>query len=149
MEAFLDRDPNNTIDIDWSPGHKDIRGNERADELAKAAAEMWCANETTTLTHAKRAAKDKALEKWTAQWRKTHPTGRFGPADRNPPAWKPKPHFMGTKREVYGRLVQCRTGHAFIGEYYAKFVPLERVNCQCGDAFQTREHLLRECGTYE
>ncbi|KAJ7241636.1 hypothetical protein C8J57DRAFT_91139 [Mycena rebaudengoi] len=56
---------------------------------------------------------------------------------------------MGTKREVYGRLVQCRTGHAFIGEYYAKFVPLERVDCQCGDAFQTREHLLRECGTYE
>ncbi|KAF8212753.1 hypothetical protein K438DRAFT_1566265, partial [Mycena galopus ATCC 62051] len=23
-----------------------------------------------------------------------------------------------TKREVYGRLIQCRTEHAFMGEYY-------------------------------
>ncbi|KAJ6613598.1 hypothetical protein B0H10DRAFT_1630755, partial [Mycena sp. CBHHK59/15] len=66
-----------------------------------------------------------------------------------PPAWKPKPHFTNTKREVYGRLVQCRTGHAFIGEYYAKFVPLERIACQCGERYQTREHILRECENYE
>lgn len=28
-KAFPDRDPGNTIDIDWSPGHEDIRGNLR------------------------------------------------------------------------------------------------------------------------
>ncbi|KAJ6609299.1 hypothetical protein B0H10DRAFT_1713802, partial [Mycena sp. CBHHK59/15] len=74
--------------------------------------------------------------------------GRFGPADRVPPAWKSKLHFTGTKREVYGRVVQCRTGHAFIGEYYAKFVPTERMECQCGEPFQTRDHLLWECERY-
>lgn len=57
VEKFLDQDPQNTIDIDWSPGHQDIEGNERADELAKEAAETWCADERTSLTHAKRAAK--------------------------------------------------------------------------------------------
>lgn len=57
VEELLGRDPANTIDIDWSPGHEDIKGNERADELAKAAAQMWCANETTTITHAKRATR--------------------------------------------------------------------------------------------
>ncbi|KAF8124842.1 hypothetical protein K438DRAFT_1649259, partial [Mycena galopus ATCC 62051] len=56
-------------------------------------------------------------------------------------------HFMDAKREVYGRLVQCRTGHAFIGDY-AKFVPMERIGCQCGERFQTREHILRECENY-
>jgi hypothetical protein len=55
---------------------------------------------------------------------------------------------MDTKREVYGRLVQCRTGHAFIGEYYAKFVPMERIGCRCGECLQTREHILRECEKY-
>jgi hypothetical protein len=100
------------------------------------------------LTHAKRAAKDKAPAKWTEKWKKTYPTGRFGPADRLPPAWKPKAHFTGTKREVYRRLVQCRTGHVFIGEYYAKFVPSERVACPCGEPFQTWVHILRECETY-
>ncbi|KAJ7076453.1 hypothetical protein B0H15DRAFT_790487, partial [Mycena belliarum] len=119
-----------------SPGHEDIRGNERADELAKVAAEMWCADETTPRTRAKRAAKDTALKKWTEDRKKTHPTGRCGPADRIPPAWRPNSHLTSTKREIYGRLVRCRTGHAFIGGYYAKFVPLERAGCQCGEPFQ-------------
>ncbi|KAJ7820707.1 hypothetical protein B0H14DRAFT_2519685 [Mycena olivaceomarginata] len=110
---------------------------------------MWCANETTALTHAKCAAKERALTKWTERWKKTYPTGRFTAADRIPPAWKPKPHFTNTKREVYGQLVQCRTGHAFIGEYDAKFVPLERIACQCGERYQTREHILQECEKYE
>ncbi|KAJ7832995.1 hypothetical protein B0H13DRAFT_2428992 [Mycena leptocephala] len=37
---------------------------------------------------------------------------------------------------------------AFIGEYYAKFVPSEPVTCPCGEPFQTRVHILRECETY-
>ncbi|KAJ6629981.1 hypothetical protein B0H10DRAFT_1676601, partial [Mycena sp. CBHHK59/15] len=35
------------------------------------------------------------------------------------------------------------------GEYCAKFVPSECVGCQCGAAFQTRDHILRECEKYE
>ncbi|KAJ6537273.1 hypothetical protein DFH09DRAFT_930974 [Mycena vulgaris] len=35
------------------------------------------------------------------------------------------------------------------GQYYAKFVPSENVDCPCGEVFQTREHLLRECPLYE
>ncbi|KAJ7107294.1 hypothetical protein C8R43DRAFT_204754 [Mycena crocata] len=85
---FLDRDPRNTVDIDWLLGHQDIKGN--GDELAKAAAEMWWANATTTLTQAKRAAKEKGLARWMEKLKKTYPTGRFGPADRIPPAWKPR-----------------------------------------------------------
>ncbi|KAJ7479312.1 hypothetical protein B0H11DRAFT_2280857 [Mycena galericulata] len=38
---------------------------------------------------------------------------------------------------------------AFIGEYYAKFVPSESVECQCGEPFQTREHILRDCEKYD
>ena len=53
------------------------------------------------------------------------------------------------KREVFGRLMQCRTGHGYIGEYYAKFVPTENVDCPCGKNFQTREHILRDCPRYE
>jgi hypothetical protein len=144
IEKFLERNPENTVDIDWSPGHEDIKGNERADTLAKSAAELPCTGESTSMTHAKRAAKENTLRKWTGTWDKTYPTGRFAAADRFPPSWKPKPHFFGTRREVYGRIVQCRTGHAFMGEYYAKFVPTESVRCRCGERFQTRAHILRE-----
>ncbi|KAJ7618981.1 hypothetical protein DFH06DRAFT_83408 [Mycena polygramma] len=37
----------------------------------------------------------------------------------------------------------------FVGEYYNKFVPSEDVDCPCGERFQTREHLLRECPRYQ
>ncbi|KAK0212341.1 hypothetical protein DFS33DRAFT_1247902, partial [Desarmillaria ectypa] len=43
----------------------------------------------------------------------------------------------------------CRTGHGYIGEYYAQFVPSENVDCPCGELFQTREHIIHECPLYE
>ncbi|KAJ7212181.1 hypothetical protein GGX14DRAFT_361970 [Mycena pura] len=49
----------------------------------------------------------------------------------------------------YREVTQCRIGHCFTGEYYSRFVPLEKVDCPCGEAFQTREHLLRDCPQYE
>ncbi|KAL6300202.1 hypothetical protein BKA93DRAFT_740945, partial [Sparassis latifolia] len=48
------------------------------------------------------------------------------------------------------RLVtQCRTGHAFTGEYYSCFVPTESIACPCGAGLQTRKHILLDCERYE
>ncbi|KIK54078.1 hypothetical protein GYMLUDRAFT_128870, partial [Collybiopsis luxurians FD-317 M1] len=41
------------------------------------------------------------------------------------------------------------TGHGYIGEYYSKFVPSKNIDCPCGEHFQTRKHILRECPQYE
>ncbi|KAJ7471919.1 hypothetical protein FB451DRAFT_1251417 [Mycena latifolia] len=70
-------------------------------------------------------------------------------ANRFPPSLRPTPHFRTLKREIFGRVTQCRTGHGYTGEYYSTFVPSEDIDCPCGEAFQTREHLLRECTLYE
>ncbi|KAH9948885.1 hypothetical protein B0H21DRAFT_660920, partial [Amylocystis lapponica] len=43
----------------------------------------------------------------------------------------------------------CRTGHGFLGAYYSQFVPSERVDCPCGAASQTRQHILQDCPRYE
>ena len=39
--------------------------------------------------------------------------------------------------------------HAHIGSYYSRFVPTELVECPCGEARQTRKHILLECKRYE
>ncbi|KAI6128161.1 hypothetical protein EDD16DRAFT_1472646 [Pisolithus croceorrhizus] len=55
-----------------------------------------------------------------------------------------------TRRKTYERLIQCRTGrHAFVGEYFSSFVPLGDPSCPCGEPFQTREHVIASCPTYE
>ncbi|KAI6101635.1 hypothetical protein EDD16DRAFT_1461716, partial [Pisolithus croceorrhizus] len=59
-------------------------------------------------------------------------------------------HFRELNRATYGRLIQCRTGHAFTGEYYSSFVPLENTSCPtCGEHIQAREHILTTCPAFE
>ncbi len=47
-----------------------------------------------------------------------NPAGRFGLANRLEPKLRPTQRFKETPREIFGRLIQCRTGHAHVGEYY-------------------------------
>lgn len=48
-------------------------------------------------------------------------------------------------RELYGRVLQCRAGHGFLGEYYKDFVPSENIDCPCREPVQTRPHVSLDC----
>ncbi|EJD53455.1 hypothetical protein AURDEDRAFT_54215 [Auricularia subglabra TFB-10046 SS5] len=51
---------------------------------------------------------------------------------------------------MFARLLQCRTGHAFTGEYYRAIDKPERgFACTCGVPLQTRDHLLVGCPELE
>lgn len=153
INSFLNRDELNHLHISWIPGHSKINGNERADALAKEAASMPPTDNTTsTISYAYERHKSRSLllEEWTSHWRSTlKANSLFSPADRLPPSLKPRKRFCEPKRAIYGRLIQCRTGHAFTGEYYSSFVPTETTSCSCGEHIQTREHILASCPTYE
>lgn len=148
VDEYLDGDGERMLSIKWCPGHKDVEGNERADEKAKAGSELW-AQDHSTMTNARRRTKEKALKTWQDEWKRTPATGGFTVANRMQPRWKPRENITHTPREVFERLTQCWTKHAFIGEYYAKFVPNKPTGCPCGQQFQTQEHVIRECLRYE
>jgi len=61
------------------------------------------------------------------------------------PVTKIRPYSRGVP---VGRLIQCRTGHAYIGEFRRQFFPEKSVECECGETLQTREHILRTCARY-
>lgn len=84
-------------------------------------------------------------------WRNTlKENSLFVPSDCLPPSLKPRKHFCESNQAVYGRLIQCRTRHAFTGEYYSTFVPLEKSSCPtCGEHIQTREHILTTSPAFE
>ena len=115
IKPLLDRDPNLTITVAWCPSHCDIRGNDRADELAKAATSLECQIPfSVTRANARRRAKRSSLLLWQQDWRNAQKVGRYGVSNHIPPSLKPTPHFLNlkNKREVFGRLLQCRTGHS-------------------------------------
>jgi ribonuclease HI len=147
MTEFLDGNIERTVEVAWVPGHCSVKGNDRADVLAKRGVELGTRMQGTR-SNAMRRAKEKTLSKWTAEWKATVRRGGFGDANRIPPKSKPTKLFKETSREVFGRIVQCRTGHGYIGEYYSRMHIDEKIDCPCGEDVQTREHILCECPSY-
>ena len=150
LRGFLDNEPTHKLTIAWCPSHSDITGNERADELAKEANELtWSAPIGTTRANAIRRAKERTQKDWRIRWLTTPRTGGFAISNRLPPCTRPTKRFSGTPREVFGRLIQCRTGHAYTGEFRRRFFPDKEVDCPCGEAeVQSRHHILTTCTRY-
>jgi len=89
-------------------------------------------------------------EEWTHRWTNQPSTlrSKFHVANRIPPSTKPTKRLITLDRCTFSRTLQCRTGHAHIGDYYRRFVPSENQSCHCSDTLQTRTHILYECKTH-
>ena len=154
IHSLLETHPNLIISVSWCPSHCDIPGNERADTLAKAATKLSCQIPfSTTRSNAKCRIKSTTLKMWVKDWKNTPKSGRFAIANRIQPSLNPTKHLANLKenRETFGRLVQCRTGHAYTGEFRRTFFPLapEPTTCPCdNETPETREHIIRDCPRY-
>jgi ribonuclease HI len=150
ITSFLENDERNTVEIQWSPGHNNIPGNELADKLAKLACSIPPNNPINpSFSHVKRHLQAATMKKWKEKWEASPPTGAYAYANHRPPSKQPPPHFYSLSRELYGRVTQSRTGHAFVGEYYQKMnIRDEPTACPCGAPLQTREHILFDCPRY-
>jgi ribonuclease HI len=149
-DSFLSSSQAHSIRVRWVPGHADIPGNERADELAKEAASLPPAIKSTVTWLGTRATR-KATTTWKRDW-ETWARDRswWGPGVANPPSTKLSrfhQDFQGP-RGTQCRVVQCILGHCFAGEYYARFVPSEGRGCKCGDPFESFNHVIFECHAY-
>jgi ribonuclease HI len=156
ITPLLRTHPDLTISISWCPSHCGIKGNERADELAKEATHLERQTPySVSRSNAIRRTKSTIVKLWKQEWEKQPPSGRYAISNRFPPSIRPTPHFKQLKndRELFGRLTQCRIGHGYTGEFRQKFLPhLDEPNsCPCDNSnmtLETREHILRECPRY-
>ena len=69
------------------------------------------------------------------------------PANCIPPSLQLTPHFKAlcNQREIFGYLMQCRTGHGYFRNYYQSTVPSESKYCPCGEEIQTWKHIIDTC----
>ena len=154
LQPILATNPQLSISISWCPSHCKIKGNDRADALAKKATQKESqAPYNLSQANAARRSKSSILKIWRKEWKNQPKTGRYAVSNQIPPSLNPTPHFRQLKdnRELFGRLTQCRIGHAYTGEFRRSFLPHSEdpVTCPCdNEILQTREHLLRECTKY-
>ena len=146
---FLNENNQATIEVSWVPGHMDIRGNDRADEIAKEATELAPETEIISIAKLQRQLREKMRTEWTSEWANKPMTGRYAIADRMPPSLAGSHAFRTLDRQLLGTVTQARTGHGYFGEYYLTHNIWEPSDCPCGAAIQTRNHIIFECDMYE
>jgi len=145
MTKFLDDNLTYTIEIAWCLSHCNIKGNDRADELAKEATQLvWNASISTSRAFALWQAKASTQSAWVQDWHKAPCKGRFAISNGIPLSLNSTKHFVALKDqcEVFGCLVQCQTGHMYTGEFCKQFFPEKSTNCKCGEDLKTHEHII-------
>ena len=143
---------NATVSLHWVPGHEDIEGNERADQLAKAAAIMHPTSNLTSLALTGIKIKDITHQEWIKVLQQYKDTA----VKKNPNTYASKFRWrirkrlsipVGTKRELASTFYQLKMGHGYMKAYLARIGKSDSSRCSCG-AIQTADHLLLSCKWY-
>ena len=142
-------DCNVEVELSWSPGHANIKGNEYADQLAKEAAQeakdaedLWA---VTSFGDVKLAAKESGIMKWQERWEASE-RGRNLYTFRPKVGHKIQHSFVSPVGESI--VSQLRTGYVGLNEYLHKCKIKETDLCKCG-AKETLSHFLLECQEFD
>jgi hypothetical protein len=171
-----------SLRVSWFK-HEDAREAHRNTKKMALDAVKKCINtnqEQTTINYERQQAKAEATCKWEERWHANPRTSlAYRTACTKPPdgrihpilhiqqkGWRDKPfrskregqlHKAKTSRSTTSTLFRFITGHAFTGEYTARFLgkkfpfplPEELVACPCGELPQTVKHVLLDCPIHE
>jgi ribonuclease HI len=139
-----------TVNIDWTPGHAEIAGNEMADKLAKMASEeakeMDKADSLVTQGILKSAARDSVMAKWQRQW-DVADTGRRLHGFK--PSVTCHTHIDQPNRWIFSRIARLRSGYIGLKKYHHQIGVSESPLCDRCGVEETATHYLLECVKFE
>jgi ribonuclease HI/exonuclease III len=157
---------NARIEVKWISSHSGVLGNERADKMAKEAAEGR-ANGRADLPHILRrtlpinasASKQEQLERlkrrWREDWTSSPRRERIERIDDTFPFEGYRKRQYGLSREHASLLMQVRSRHLPLNAYLHKIKKAESKHCQAcriepGDQTpaETIEHFIYNCDAY-
>jgi ribonuclease HI len=145
----------------WTPGHKDIHGNERADEEAKEAAHGNTSNKAELpiylrkkpLPHNKSAiaqAFDKKIKiTWRQECESLHRFGRILAIDDSLPSNSFLKYTKGCNQAQTSMLMQMRTARTGLNQHLFQLHQADEPYCpHCPQEEETVRHFLIDCGYY-
>ena len=143
MLQWLQKNPVNILRVAWCLGYLDILRNKQIDQLAKKTTLLLLLLEPTITYNTYHAYKCLKRD-WTILWRNSSlQQGSWATANQILLFLHPIPHFLALvdRKELFGQLLQCKTGHSYSGEYYQRFVSSADPACLCSKPTQTWEHV--------
>jgi ribonuclease HI len=138
------------IELEWTPGHAEVQGNEIADRLAKEAAKEAQEQDTAVQTMVTKqdiitASRNSISEKWQHQWENS---------DRGRSYFKYHPNISEKCRKdfpskpVFAIITGLRSGFIPLNHYKHLTNQIDSPNCLCGES-ETVHHYLLQCANYE
>ena len=116
--------------LQWIPAHRGIRGNEKADELAKEGSKMD--QPPTRLSY--REARTLIKHRWSTPFTNNH----LGYKPHQDPL-----HLLTRAQQT--TIFRLRTGHCYLKAHLRRIGVAESARCDCGEGDQTPAHVLQTC----
>ena len=143
----------NSITIRWTPAHRGVEGNERADQAAKEVAELPPLRTTRdrfSLAYLGRRATERATRRWREDTRtRIRQAGLYTarPSDTT----RHTPPIENGQEGSGGEVFQLLSGHAMIAPYLKeRWGWIDTDRCWwCDGGRQGRDHLFKECKTWK
>jgi ribonuclease HI len=149
------------IKVKWVPGHRDVEGNEQADEEAKRAVTGGSNDKRrlpktlrTTLPHSKSAIiwthNDKLKRAAQKGWEASKRYNRMRRTDPSTPSHKHIDLITKLPRKLASILTQLRTGHAPLAKHLFRLGKVNSPICPaCLQNDETVQHLLLHCPAHQ
>ncbi|XP_063544290.1 uncharacterized protein LOC134752526 [Cydia strobilella] len=138
----------NPIELSWIKAHVGLEGNERADQLAKAAAldpEKTPLYNKFPLSFAKRIIRARTLRRWQSRYEETERASGTKLFFRDVRGAKRIMERLGNRNTI----AQLLTGHGGFKQYLHRFKLSNDPHCSCdGQTVETVTHILTECPRY-
>ena len=131
-----------SVTVLWIPGHREIKGNEKADEAARSAAQREAAFIPIPYTDFYPSIKEATLSNWTNRWNTIN--NHTSKIRSTPGKWKK----LITSRKIGVIINRLRLGHTNISHSYLMDVTThgQRPICPwCNDSTLTIAHVLINC----
>ncbi|XP_063975107.1 uncharacterized protein LOC135161459 [Diachasmimorpha longicaudata] len=140
---------NNRLEVAWIPGHAGIKGNEKADELAKNGSSRAFQGEVEHVgVHTdfvndlvKERGDRRIVERWDSETGARHTKSFLGK-----PTWKIPETLLGLNRAKLGAIVGLITGHWPLALYLSRIGKGTNPLCKrCGLTEEDPLHLCTRC----